>query len=294
MAVNSRVALVVLSAAALGTARSQPATDESLRLIALRSIFPGMQVSPDYSKKLNDSWPNKPKPGEIFFPDTLSGESVYRVVGEPSNEAERCASDDVIAPGVYKRTREVRFRLIPWPREHGDGLLAVVQYRFPKANPAMSCPSIGLVVHLVKYAQDWNVTERYLLDTVHHGAIEGIRLLNFTGDGADLLVIESDSGGAGTLLSILWMFDLSGGRFNEVLETDSRFEYMTDDSYIQVLDFARTRESRGQQFCFTKTAFLESGKAFRPPRITHPCYKRGEGVDARDSNQRNKMLAPRR
>jgi hypothetical protein len=37
---------------------------------------------------------------------------------------------------------------------------------------------------------------------------------------------------------------------------------------------------------------FEDGKPFKPERVTHPCYKRGDGIDADDVNERNKLLAP--
>ena len=127
----------------------------------------------------------------------------------------------------------------------------------------MSCPSIGLVVHLIRY-------------------------------GADELVVESDSGGAGTVASDLLVFDLSKGRLDEVLNTASRMQYMTDDWYTQTLDLRRTRQSHGQRFCFSKTTLFESGKAFRSPQVTRPCYQRGHGVDAPAVRDRNNRLIPAR
>lgn len=129
---------------------------------------------------------------------------------------------------------------------------------------------------------------------VHHSSLQGIRLLDLTGEGANELVIESDSGGAGTAGSDLLVFDLSKGRLDEVLNTESRMQYLTDDWYTQTLDLSRTRESHGQQFCFSKTTLFEAGKAFRPPRVTRPCYKRGDGVDSAEVRDRNKMLTPPR
>jgi len=286
------VAVVVLCATALCDDTVRPLSKETLRRIALRAIFPGMQVSPDRSNRLSGFRPEKPQPAKPFFPDALSGDSAYKVLGEAMNEAEREASD--VRTGKFSSARQVRFKLFRWPKENDAGLLAVLQYNFPNANPAMSCPSIGLLVHLAKHAQDWTVKEEYLLETVHHSSIQGVRLLDFTGHGADALVIESDTGGAGATLCGLHVFDLSGGHFDEVLDTQSRLQYMTDDWYTQVLDSTRRRGSRGQRFCFTKTTLFENGKAFRPPRITHPCYQRGDGVDVQDISRRNRMLAPPR
>ena len=62
------VTAALLCAAAMGNEIGQPVSDESLRLVALGTIFPGMQVSLDRSKRIDDSWPEKPKAGELFFP----------------------------------------------------------------------------------------------------------------------------------------------------------------------------------------------------------------------------------
>jgi hypothetical protein len=121
-----------------------------------------------------------------------------------------------------------------------------------------------------------------------------MRLLNLTGTGVDDLVIESNSGGPGAIQSELKVFDLRQGRFEELLDKDSREQYMTDDWYTQSLDVERTRESHGQQFCFTKRTRVEAGVIFRSVRVTHPCYKRGDDVDEKESAMRNKMLAPSR
>jgi len=286
-------AVVLLSIAAGASDTSHTVSDEALRLVALRSIFPGMDVSIERGTRLNDSWPEKAKRGAIFFPDALADESVYKVVGEAMNQAEREASGNIVT-GKFSTTRQLRFRLFQWPNENDAGLLAVLQYAFPDARPAMSCPSIGLLVHLVKDNATWAVKEQYLLETVHHHSIQGIRLLDIIGRGTGTLVVESNSGGAGTVESSLQVFDLSRARFDEILYTDSRLQSMTDDWYTQVLDGARTRARRGQQLCFSKTTLFENGRAFRPPRITYPCYEHGEGVDSVDASRRNKMLLPSR
>ena len=289
----NRVAAALLFAAATGDGRSQPVSDETVRLTALQAIFPGMSVSLDRGKRIDDSSPEKPNAGDLAFPDALAAESVYAVTGGAMNEAESCASEDVVS-GKLSGTRRLRFKLFRWPRENDRGLLAVLQYDFQDASPALSCLSIGLLVHLGRNAANWSAKERCLLEIVHHDSLPGIRLLNLTGEGADELVIESSSGGAGTVDSGLQVFDLSNGRLHEVLNTPSRMQYMTDDWYTQTLDVSRTRESQGQQFCFSKTTLFEGGKAFGPPRVTHPCYKRGDGVNSAEVRSRNKMLAPPR
>lgn len=287
------IAAMLLCATAMGNDTGQPVSDEALRPATLRAIFPGMPVSLDRSNRIVDSWPEKPNAGELYFPDALAGESVYAVTGGAMNEAESEASKNIIT-GKFSNTRQLRFKLFRWPKENEIGLLAVLQYDFPDAIPAMSCPSIGLLVHLIRNAAGWAVKEQYLLKTVHRDSLQGIRLLDVTGEGADELVVESNSGGAGTAGSDLLVFDISKGRLDEVLNTESRMQYMTDDWYTQTLDLSRTRESHGQRFCFSKTTLFEAGKAFRPPQVTRPCYERGDGVDSAEVRDRNKMLTPAR
>jgi hypothetical protein len=290
MLLTGGVAAALSCAAAMADDSNQPVTDETLRLVALRTIFRGMQVAIAQGKKIDSSWPEKPSAGELYFPDALAGESVYTVVGKAMNKAENWASGDVVT-GRLSTGREVRLRLFRWPNESDAGLLAILQYKFPDASPPMSCPSLGLLVHLVRGAESWEVKGQYLLDTVHHYSLQGIRLLDLAGRGADHLVVESNSGGAGEAGSSLQIFDLGRGNFEEVLSTQSRLQYMQEDCYMQVLDISRTRERHGLQFCVTKTTCVPDGKVPGPPRVTRPCYRRGEGVEADDSKE---MLAPSR
>ena len=158
----------------------------------------------------------------------------------------------------------------------------------------MSCPSIGLLVHLVRNAANWKLSNEYLLETVHHHSLQRIDLLDLTGHGVDELVIESNFGGPGTAGSSLQVFDLSHGRFEERLNTYSRLESEDQEWYTQLLDIGRTMQSRGQRLCCSKTILCEKGKCFSPPRFVHPCYKRGDGVDSSKARDPDKVLAPLR
>lgn len=282
-----------LSMAASSAGPSQPVSDGALRLIALRTIFPGAQVAIESGKRVKHAPPEKPKSGELFFPDAFADEKVYSVIGGATNEAEMEASRDVVTQR-YSDTRQVKIRLFRWPGENDAGLLAVLQYDFPGANPAMSVLSIGRLAHLVRDAQKWEVRSQYLLETAHHSSLQGCELLDLTGDCLDELVVESDWGGAGTAVSSLQVFDLSHGSFEEVLRTQSRLEYMDQDVFTQVLDIRRTVQTHGQRFCVSKTILFEDGKWFKPPRLTYPCYSRGDGVDAEAVKARNELLAPLR
>ncbi len=297
MILRAACILTLLGAAGASAADNDtaaPIRDEPLRVAALRAIFSGMQVSVVPSKKIDDSWPKKPRPGELYFPDALAGETVYRVVGRAMNQMEDCASSNVAEPEKSSSTRQVRFRLFWWPKENGAGLLAALQYKFPAANPAMACPSMAILVHLVKKDAGWHQRNGYLFETTHHDAVQRIELVDLAGGGtADHLVIESDFGGGGGRASSLQVFELRQGRFDEALSKESRMEF-GDHVYTDTLDIARTRQTHSQQFCTSKTTMLERGERIDPPRTTKPCYRSGDGVNRAVVTERNKGLAPMR
>lgn len=277
-------------------ATTEAISDEALRVAAIRAVFSGMQVAIDPGKKVNDSWPAKPQAAELFFPDAFANDNVYKVVGKATNEAESEASDDVADMDGQKSytTRQVRMRLFRWPQENDSGLLAVLQYVFVGARPAMSCPSIGLLVHLYKEGGNWNVRDRYVLETIHHHSIQTITLVDITGDAVDELLVESNNGGAGVVDSSLQVFDLSHGHFEELLNTFSRMDSRGNEDpvvFTQSLDIRQTLQSRGQQFCVSKTVLFAGDKWVKQPRVVHPCYPRGAGVDPKETMS-NSMLAP--
>lgn len=278
--------------AAIALADTTPVADETLRLTALRVIFPGMQISLLDGKRINDSWPEQPRerarPFELDSQDALANENVYRVVGRATNEAEKQASTQLIT-GKSSTTRLLRFQIFPWP--NSTGLLAVLQYKFEDAVPSMACPSLGLLVQLANVNGVWEVRDRYLLETMHHFSLKTLRMLNLSGAGADELVIESDFGGAETWGTNILVFDL-GAKLERVFETTSQISYKTNDRFTQALDVPETIQRGGQEFCFTKTTMFEDGLLFDPARISKVCYKPSEDPDSQESEERNKMLAP--
>jgi len=280
-------------ATAFGADAVEPISDEALRLAALRAVFPGMEVSPDPDAKSNEPPPARPKPGEIVYPDALAGERVYRVIGKATNKAESLASADILKGGL-STTREVKFRLFRWPGEASAGLVAVLQYKFQGAIPSPCCWSMGMLVHLAADGNRWTKRDEYLLETSHHSSLQRIELLRLTREGLPELVIESEVGGAGSVGSSLQVFDLSHGRFEELLYTFSRAEFEAQDRFTQTLEVGRTRNTNGRQFCFLKTTSFEGGKWFGPPRITHPCYLSGEGRDPERGRMSEDMLGPAR
>ncbi len=283
------VGFALFFVAALAMADTPPITDENLRMSALHAIFPGMQISVVPGRRIDNPTPKKAGPYELDSPDALAKENVYRVIGKATNEAEKCASNQIIT-SKPSSTRSVRFQLFHWPENMG--LLAILQYAFEDASPSMACPSIGVLVQLTNADGTWKITEWYLLETEHHFSVQAIRMLDLTGAGVDELVVESDFGGAGTWGTNLTVFDLTQGKFDEIFSTTSRISFWTDDLYKQVLDVPRTIQQRGERFCFTKTTMVEATEAFRPPRITKPCYRSDEGEYHQESEERNKMLTP--
>src|SRR5665213_2129108 len=93
--------------AAIALADTAPVRDESLRIAALRAIFPGMPISLIDGKRIDDSWPEQPRPSELDSPDALGKENVYRVTGSAANEAEKQAAAQLIT-GKPSSTRLVR------------------------------------------------------------------------------------------------------------------------------------------------------------------------------------------
>jgi len=272
---------------ALAMADTAPIVDESLRMGALQAIFPGMRISLNAGKHIDDSWPEITHPRSLNAPDAMAEENVYRVIGSPANEAERQASSQIVT-GKPSTTRLVRFRLLPWLDR--ATFIAVLQYNFEDAIPPMACPSIGLLVQLANIAGNWEVKDRYLLETTHHFSLQTVRLTSL-GSGADELVIESDFGGAETWGTNLMVFR-PGPKIEQVFETTSQIVYKTEEMFTQTLDLPRTIDLDGQQVCFTKTAMFENGQPLNPVVVSHICYRLDGEIDRQAAQERNKLLAP--
>lgn len=274
--------------AAVSLADTPPIADENLRMTALQSIFPGMQITLDAGKRIDDSWPEEPKPNQLDSPDALAKENVYRVIGKATNQAEKQASENLIT-SKSSLTRLIRFQIFHWP--DSTGLLAVLQYKFEDAVPSMECPSIGLLVKLENLAGSWKIQDRNLLETMHHFTLQTIRMLDLNGDGSDDLLIESDFGGAETWGTNFMIFSL-GAKIEQIFETTSQISTMTDDMFTQALDLPRTIEQTGKLVCFTKTTMFEDGTVFKPVRVSSPCYIPDADINRKESEERNKLLRP--
>jgi len=283
---NKLTPLVVFSVAApiLFTAPARaaiPIFDEYLRLQILASIFPGMETvrifqrTEDSSLRIQDRW-------RLVFPDALASEQLYRVTGPPANERERCAANDMIDSRTVD-SREVRFQIFHWPGSAAaNRILAIVQYRFDGARPLAACTSIAALYRLAPSGKNWEIEERYLLDTAKHHHLEGIQLMRVTGANDEELVIESDSGDESRFSSDLRIFSLAEGRFRELLNVPSRFYIaIKAEVWTQDLDLSRTLAQQGAQFCFVKTMYAAEQRWFSTPLVSKPCYSPGEGVPAR-------------
>jgi hypothetical protein len=265
------IAVVLLDAGALQAV--EPITDQRLRLEILSAIFPGTSVSVLPLRSIDQTWTTQTR-AEMYFPDAFASEKVYRVVGPPQDDDERCAAQDLAASSLTS-AREVRFRIYSWPASSRGDLVAVVQYRFSDAKPAVACPSIARLLRLSPSRGHWQILERKTLDTAQHQQLESVWWCNLTGSGYEELLIESDSG-EGTSVrfgSDLYIFDLTTGRFKELLRVPSRIEIMsTAGAWTQTLDVARTRLQHGERFCFTKTVLAADHEWFPEPRPAPVCY----------------------
>jgi hypothetical protein len=247
-------------------AATDPITDEALRLEALRAVFPGMPVVAVAGKRIK-----VPKVNRETDPDALAGEQIYRVTGQPQDKTEQCAAESVIDLRLAS-THEVAIRVYAWPRSSTE-FVAILQYAFPGSRSAMSCLSIGMLAHLSRRHDKLAPTEQLVMDTTHHYAITGVQLVDLTGDGIEELVVESNNGGGGAHFSEMHIVDLSRGRIKEVLVENSRVRTWHDDpeEYTLTLDVARSRQRKGTNVCFVKTAFMENGQKFTRPRVSNVC-----------------------
>jgi hypothetical protein len=84
-----------MCAGMLGEVRTKPISDESLRTAALQIIFPHTQISVANRNKPLPIAPSRPAPHGIRHPDVFMHESVYQVVGKPTNQIESGAAEDV-------------------------------------------------------------------------------------------------------------------------------------------------------------------------------------------------------
>ena len=260
-------------------------TNESLRLGALRTIFPNMEIALVPGRSIDSSGTLRDQHHDLEFPDALEGEKVYRVTGPPLDKAEECLASDVLnAVAKPSAVRELRFRVFPLTLQETD-LLAVLQYDFLDANPPGSCTSVARLFYVTQSSGRLQVRAAHTFDTTHHVGIQRIRLLDLSGDKRPELIIQSDSGGAGAHQSDLAIFNLDSGQFDQWLNVPAAIYSGVDEEdqeqqYTQDLDIVLTRSKSAQSFCFAKTTYAENGVWFSIPRDTQPCYARFTGPDS--------------
>lgn len=215
--------LYSLVGASAALSATKPITDESLRMDALRAVFPKTTISLVAGRPIDDSWSPAGHSKEFLFPDALAIEKVYRIVGPASGPAEHCAASDVTNDSSFSKIREVRFEVFRWPGAvDSSSLLAVFQYKFRGAGPPLSCPSIARLARVTNTRGKWLESAGFDLDTTHHTSIQRIELTSLAGHHSQELLIESDWGGAGVAGTNLAVFSLSGGKFNQWLNVPSR------------------------------------------------------------------------
>ncbi len=268
--------LMVFLAFALVTQAAEAITDETLRLKVLSAIFPDVEIE-QVERRIDSTIFLDLRP-RLTFPDALALSPAYRVPGAPVDDREQCAARNELKRSISNE-REVRFRLFPWPGAARGELLVILQYRFVDVQPSAACPSLAGLFRVSPSAQGWKIVDRFLLDSNRHHHVEGVRFLSLTGEPAEELVLESDSGDGARFQSDLHVLMLEHGRFQELLNVPSRFHANGEGDYwIQTLDPARTREKSGEEFCFDKSVWAAAHRRFAAPQVTHPCYPRGAGV----------------
>lgn len=278
-----KISLVFLFLATAFLRGAEPIRDERLRMEILSAIFPGMSISVDRGRHIDASWRSVDRDAPLFFPDDFALEGVYRVIGPPSGDLEKCAAQD-INRGTAAQTRALRFRAFFWPGSHNSAVLAVVQYEFVEAVPAAVCQSIPYLAKVVRADGKWRVKAHLELPSHRHSGFQGVRLLDLDGDGAEELAVESDSGAPGVAGSYLNVFQLKFGRFDQWLKVPSRLEDSLElqkrEIYTQTLDVERTKSQQANSFCFSKTTFLSASTKLTMPIVSVPCYPRFTGMNA--------------
>ncbi|MBV9268412.1 MAG: hypothetical protein JO061_19755 [Acidobacteriaceae bacterium] len=121
------------------------------------------------------------------YRDAFAGSPVYRIITLADGRDERCAASDVTDEQRVSDERQLRIRTFVFPQS--PDLVSVTQYKFVKANPPMSCPSLARVDYLHETAGHLSDIEHVFLDTSHHFRVEDLRMLDLHGDGKPQLVV---------------------------------------------------------------------------------------------------------
>ncbi|MGA9882256.1 MAG: hypothetical protein WBQ34_00915 [Candidatus Acidiferrales bacterium] len=272
-----------LVGASAALSATNPIADESLRMDALRAVFPKTTISLVVGSSTDDSWRPAGHSKQFLFADALATENVYRLVGPASGPAEQCAASDVTNDSLFSEIRELRFEVFRWPgAADSSSLLAVFQYRFLGSNPPLSYPSIAHLARVTNTNGKWPESAGFDLDTTHHTSIQRIELTSLDGHHSQELLMESDWGCAGVVGTNLVVFSLSRGRFNQWLNVPSRvYSSAGGDSYVESLELPSTRQHNADRFCFRRIMFATNGLWLSQPVETHRCYPRFAGQSAK-------------
>jgi len=109
------------------TAEGGTVRDEGLRLRVLRAVFPGAAISRLPSQPADHGLPNAERPPGDDKADVFAGGPKYSVRGPALNEAEDCASEDVVT-GNRSLNRELRLQVLRVDGGSARSFAAVLQY----------------------------------------------------------------------------------------------------------------------------------------------------------------------
>jgi hypothetical protein len=252
-------------------------TDESTRLKILAAVFPGMAITATPTRHIDGSGHSTMGPAKFEITDPLGSETVYRISGPLRTQNERCAGEDV-ASGKQSHVREARSRIY---KIAGAQFVAISQYDFPGVGPAGACWSIARISLVQEHDGVFTDSSDFEPNTSHHGGLDRAEFESLSPGASEQLLVESDVGGGGGYELNFLVFEFVNGKVVPLLDTPSVLSNwgLTVSFFVQSLDLDRTRAAHGSRFCFTKTTYIEDDKHFVPPRITRPCYRRGEGIE---------------
>jgi len=251
-------------------------TDESIRLRALGAAFPGSSVSREPTIAPSRSVSKKPRgfvvstTDLVGFADAFRRERLYIVTSPPSDGDERCAAEDVATREIAE-ARNLQFQLYSFDK---FDYVLLAQYRYGVSN-ALACESLGRLFLIHGRGVEWKMENLVTLPTHRHSTIQKVKPLPSTNSNS-LLLVESDMGGPGAVVTSLSIFEVSSHSISEILNIRGRADVALEERelFFQGIDLKRTAERGGTAFCFTKTTFAESDRWFQPPRVTTECYPR--------------------
>jgi hypothetical protein len=260
-----RIATILLAATTVrGAVRVE---DEQLRLKALEAIFSGTRIE---LTKQKFNRPSGIRAGDIRidYPDGFAQEAVYAITAPPRSKLETCAAEDLGDPAKVQTTREVRLQLFAWREIY----LAVIEYQFRGALPAMACSRLRSVFSLLP-GQPWKIIGTFHLDPTHAGPIESIQFEDLDGDGAEEALVSYVTGGLGVSYSELLVLSIANRSLVPVTGHDLTFinDVETLELFERKLDLLATQTRKARSICFEETVYWEKSKRYRPPLKRSVC-----------------------